>query len=117
MFDGKLVIRFVAADFSGEIVTHCQLMFDCLYELLFDFMYHFITGHFLRHEDLGMMDTFLIEATPLADNEDIGDKNLVIALAVCGSMFIHYVSCPVAINHFLIISRSCCCCSCDPHLF
>lgn len=24
LFDGELVIRFLAADFSGEIVTHCK---------------------------------------------------------------------------------------------
>lgn len=35
----KLVLRFVAADFTGETVLHC---------------------HFQRHEDLGMMDTYLV---------------------------------------------------------
>lgn len=39
-FEGKLTIRFRPAHFTGETVIHC---------------------HFLRHEDLGMMDTFLIQ--------------------------------------------------------
>ena len=35
----EVTFRFIAADFTGETVAHC---------------------HFQRHEDLGMMDTFLI---------------------------------------------------------
>ena len=38
-FQGELVVRFRPEDYTGEIVLHC---------------------HFLRHEDLGMMDTFII---------------------------------------------------------
>ena len=35
----KLTFRFTAADFKGETILHC---------------------HFLRHEDLGMMDSYLV---------------------------------------------------------
>jgi FtsP/CotA-like multicopper oxidase with cupredoxin domain len=37
--DGRMNVRFVAADFPGETVIHC---------------------HFLRHEDLGMMDSIYV---------------------------------------------------------
>ena len=45
-FQGQLVVRFRPEDYTGEIVMHC---------------------HFLRHEDLGMMDTMLIVGS---DSED-----------------------------------------------
>ena len=40
VFDGELVVRFKPTDFVGETIIHC---------------------HFLRHEDIGMMDSFLIQ--------------------------------------------------------
>ena len=40
-FEAELTVRFRATDFPGETVLHC---------------------HFLRHEDLGMMDTVLVTA-------------------------------------------------------
>ena len=39
LFEGKIKVRFRITDFPGETVLHC---------------------HFLRHEDLGMMDTILV---------------------------------------------------------
>ena len=49
-----MIVRFRAADFSGENVIHCKLLSD-LYGTVTS-----LVGHFLRHEDLGMMDSFLI---------------------------------------------------------
>eukprot|EP00040_Diaphanoeca_grandis_P014968 m.76082 g.76082 ORF g.76082 m.76082 type:complete len:677 (+) comp24857_c0_seq3:397-2427(+) len=50
---GALTVRFRTADFTGEALYHC---------------------HFLRHEDLGMMDSFLIVDSP----KDYSRKNATI---------------------------------------
>lgn len=42
-FDGELTVRFRASDFSGEHILHC---------------------HFLRHEDIGMMDSIYVVDAP-----------------------------------------------------
>jgi hypothetical protein len=36
LFDGEIVIRFTAADFAGEVVTHCKYTKLLIYVVLLD---------------------------------------------------------------------------------
>lgn len=79
-FEGRITVRFRATDFPGETMMHC---------------------HFLRHEDLGMMDSILVMAgyrsrldsstARVSASLSVTVMSAVVVAAACVCVFLHHV--------------------------